>query len=353
MVGNRTRVKVVKNKCSAPFRQAEFDIMYGKGISREGSLLDVAVELGFIKKSGAWFTYEGEQLGQGRENVKTFLSENPQLMAEVDDRVRECLAPEGDSRRKALHSILTTFRSPSTASRSLLARSPRRSFRSTPKCSGRPCHSLGDDPERFAPEWGMATSGWKQRAFWFSIVVAPTIPVSLSAAEALGAHGVQRHSRPRARRGGQVRSTARSWHSGNCPATGWRRRWRIRRNSAAMCRSSTCCSPCMSAGAHSWPALPRASRILDLGGTHQGMADGALVHLGYPYPFDAPRRRRPSGRGASCHLSEGIERGHGGVRARPGGVRLPFHGRPQPLRRRVLRSGLQRTIHRARHRVRG
>jgi recombination protein RecA len=94
VVGNRTRVKVVKNKCSSPFKQAEFDIMYGKGISREGSLLDVAVELGFIKKSGAWFTYEGEQLGQGRENVKTFLTENPQLMAEVDDRVRQALAPQ-------------------------------------------------------------------------------------------------------------------------------------------------------------------------------------------------------------------------------------------------------------------
>jgi recombination protein RecA len=94
VVGNRTRVKVVKNKCSAPFKQAEFDIMYGKGISREGSLLDVAVDLGFIKKSGAWFTYEGEQLGQGRENVKTFLSENPQLMAEIDERVRDCLAPK-------------------------------------------------------------------------------------------------------------------------------------------------------------------------------------------------------------------------------------------------------------------
>jgi len=94
VVGNRTRVKVVKNKCAAPFRQAEFDIMYGKGISREGSLLDVALELGFVKKSGAWFTYEGEQLGQGRENVKTFLSENPQLMAEIDDRVRDCLAPK-------------------------------------------------------------------------------------------------------------------------------------------------------------------------------------------------------------------------------------------------------------------
>jgi recombination protein RecA len=93
-VGNRTRVKVVKNKCSPPFKQAEFDIAFGKGISREGSLLDVGVDLGFIKKSGAWFTYEGEQLGQGRENVKTFLSENPQLMAEVDERIREFLAAQ-------------------------------------------------------------------------------------------------------------------------------------------------------------------------------------------------------------------------------------------------------------------
>ena len=104
VVGNRTRVKVVKNKCAAPFRQAEFDIMYGKGISREGSLLDVALELGFVKKSGAWFTYEGEQLGQGRENVKTFLSENPQLMAEIDDRVRDCLTPkEADEAEGQIH----------------------------------------------------------------------------------------------------------------------------------------------------------------------------------------------------------------------------------------------------------
>jgi recombination protein RecA len=93
IIGNRTRAKVVKNKCGAPFKQAEFDIMYGKGISREGSLLDVAVDLGFVKKSGAWFTYEGEQLGQGRENVKQFLIENPQLMAEIDERVREHLKP--------------------------------------------------------------------------------------------------------------------------------------------------------------------------------------------------------------------------------------------------------------------
>jgi len=89
VVGNRTRVKVVKNKCAPPFRQAEFDIMYGKGISREGSLLDVAVELGIAKKSGAWFTYEGDQLGQGRENAKSFLADNPELMMEISEKIRQ------------------------------------------------------------------------------------------------------------------------------------------------------------------------------------------------------------------------------------------------------------------------
>src|SRR6202011_4433127 len=87
VTGNRTRVKVVKNKCSAPFRQAEFDIMYGKGISREGAVLDVAVDLDIIKKSGAWYTYDAEQLGQGRENAKNFLAENAPVMIEIYDRV--------------------------------------------------------------------------------------------------------------------------------------------------------------------------------------------------------------------------------------------------------------------------
>ncbi len=87
VVGNRTRVKVVKNKVAPPFKQCEFDIMYGRGISREGALLDVGVDLGVINKSGAWFTYEGEQLGQGRENAKQFLSDNPEIMVEISDRV--------------------------------------------------------------------------------------------------------------------------------------------------------------------------------------------------------------------------------------------------------------------------
>ena len=89
MIGNRTRVKVVKNKCSPPFKSAEFDIMYGRGISREGSVIDVAVDLGIVKKSGAWYTYEGEQLGQGRENAKQFLLENAELMVELNERVRQ------------------------------------------------------------------------------------------------------------------------------------------------------------------------------------------------------------------------------------------------------------------------
>lgn len=88
-VGNRVRVKVTKNKCAPPFRQAEFDIVFGEGISREGSLLDVAVEVDVVKKSGAWFTYDGDQLGQGRENAKRFLRENPEIAVQMQAKVYE------------------------------------------------------------------------------------------------------------------------------------------------------------------------------------------------------------------------------------------------------------------------
>jgi len=90
-VGNRTRVKVVKNKVSPPFKQAEFDILYGKGISKEGSLIDMGVEQGFIRKSGSWFTYEGEQLGQGKENARSFLLENVDVAAEIEKKIKEKL----------------------------------------------------------------------------------------------------------------------------------------------------------------------------------------------------------------------------------------------------------------------
>jgi recombination protein RecA len=91
MVGNRTRVKVVKNKCAAPFKNAEFDIMYGKGISREGSLIDVGVEQGIVRKSGAWYTYDGDQLGQGKENVRAFLKDNPDVASEIEKKILEKL----------------------------------------------------------------------------------------------------------------------------------------------------------------------------------------------------------------------------------------------------------------------
>jgi recombination protein RecA len=89
VVGGRTRVKVVKNKVAPPFREAEFDVMYGEGISREGDLLDLAVEKRIVEKSGAWFAYSGERLGQGRENVKQFLKDNPDVRRGIDERVRK------------------------------------------------------------------------------------------------------------------------------------------------------------------------------------------------------------------------------------------------------------------------
>ncbi|GDY30347.1 recombinase RecA [Gandjariella thermophila] len=90
-VGNRTRVKIVKNKVAPPFKQAEFDILYGQGISREGSLIDMGVEQGIVRKSGAWYTYEGDQLGQGKENARRFLRENPDVANEIEKRIKEKL----------------------------------------------------------------------------------------------------------------------------------------------------------------------------------------------------------------------------------------------------------------------
>ncbi|MCI8402614.1 MAG: recombinase RecA [Lachnospiraceae bacterium] len=99
VIGNRTRIKVVKNKVAPPFKEAEFDIMFGKGISREGDILDLAAKINVIEKSGSWYAYEGEKIGQGRENAKTFLREHPDIMTAVDQRVRQemGLAGAGDS----------------------------------------------------------------------------------------------------------------------------------------------------------------------------------------------------------------------------------------------------------------
>jgi recombination protein RecA len=102
-IGNRVRVKVVKNKVAPPFKQAEFDIMYGQGISREGGLIDVGVEAGLVRKAGAWYTYEGDQLGQGKENARSFLKDNPDLANELEKRILEKLGvgPQVDAEAEA------------------------------------------------------------------------------------------------------------------------------------------------------------------------------------------------------------------------------------------------------------
>ena len=94
MIGNRTRVKIVKNKIAPPFKEAEFDIMFGKGISKEGDILDLAVNLGLVSKSGSWFAYNGDKIGQGRENAKNYLTEHPDIMEELDHKIRKHYAFE-------------------------------------------------------------------------------------------------------------------------------------------------------------------------------------------------------------------------------------------------------------------
>ena len=90
--GNRVRVKVIKNKVAPPFREAEFDVVYGQGISKEGNILDMAVNLDIVEKAGSWFSYNGERIGQGRENVKKYLRENPEMLADIEKKVRDDFA---------------------------------------------------------------------------------------------------------------------------------------------------------------------------------------------------------------------------------------------------------------------
>jgi recombination protein RecA len=94
ILGNETRVKVVKNKVAPPFKQVEFDILYGEGISHEGELIDMGVEAKLIEKAGAWYSYNGNRIGQGKDNVRNFLKDNPDIAAEIDNKVRELLLPK-------------------------------------------------------------------------------------------------------------------------------------------------------------------------------------------------------------------------------------------------------------------
>ncbi len=110
-VGNRTRVKVVKNKVAPPFKQAEFDILYGQGISREGGLIDIGVEHGFVRKAGAWYTYEGDQLGQGKENARSFLKDNPDLSDELEKKIKQKLGigPQVDTPLEVVPEVPVDF----------------------------------------------------------------------------------------------------------------------------------------------------------------------------------------------------------------------------------------------------
>ena len=101
MIGNRTRVKIVKNKIAPPFKEAEFDIMFGKGISREGDILDLASKIDIVKKSGAWYAYEGDKIGQGRENAKIYLTEHPELMESLDKQIRAHYNFDGSASEEA------------------------------------------------------------------------------------------------------------------------------------------------------------------------------------------------------------------------------------------------------------
>ncbi|MBQ9792923.1 MAG: DNA recombination/repair protein RecA, partial [Clostridia bacterium] len=96
IVGNKTRAKIVKNKLAPPFKTVEFDIMYGEGISKVGSMLDMAIEFNIIQKTGSWFSYNDEKIGQGKENAKMFLKQNPEIYAEVENLIREKMAPNAD-----------------------------------------------------------------------------------------------------------------------------------------------------------------------------------------------------------------------------------------------------------------
>ncbi|MDQ0156740.1 protein RecA [Robertmurraya andreesenii] len=111
MVGNKTKIKVVKNKVAPPFRVAEVDIMYGEGISKEGEIVDIGSELEIVQKSGSWYSYNGERIGQGRENAKLFLKENPELRLEIQQKIREhfgldnAAVPEVDQEQESLDLI--------------------------------------------------------------------------------------------------------------------------------------------------------------------------------------------------------------------------------------------------------
>ena len=357
VVGNRTRVKVVKNKCSAPFKQAEFDIMYGKGISREGSLLDVAVELGFVKKSGAWFTYEGEQLGQGRENVKTFLSENPQLMAEINDRVRECLAPADPTDELSDTDIVDPDEVPISLDPDTTRAPPPTqsiaSHRAEASGSSPPLPRVTSGalrvrdraaPTRAATMGPMPATGVEATGLSRLRPCGADGALPLPATEAVGAHGFQRRSSTASPTRWAVPSTPSSWRRSALPSRGCRKAGPLRGvppPGAHRQRTALHAREPQRVRGRAAPGRPHPRPRRDVPGPGRRCARPPRL----PLSLRASGGGGPPGRGARRDLPERLDGPAGALRARAGGVRLPFHGGSEPLRRRLLRPRLQRPVH--------
>jgi recombination protein RecA len=194
VVGNRTRVKVVKNKMAPPFREAEFDILYGKGVSRSGEVVDMAVDLNFIQKSGAWYSVGPERIGQGRDNARAYLEEHPELMAKLENQILvhyEVIKPEGgraESSAPGSASSGTSSGPSSAAASSAAAASSSASAKASPGGSSKSASSMDDDDEDEGPSKGktakVANGGTSSPSNGTARAGAATVPAKRPGARA-------------------------------------------------------------------------------------------------------------------------------------------------------------------------
>lgn len=147
MVGNRTRIKIVKNKIAPPFKEAEFDIMFGKGISRSGDILDLAANIDVIKKSGSWYAYEGNKIGQGRENAKAYLEANPEVMEEIEKKVREHYSLENEAENGSAEDLKLTAKGSGKAGEKSTEKAQAKTTRGAAKAEEKAAEKSADKTE--------------------------------------------------------------------------------------------------------------------------------------------------------------------------------------------------------------